>query len=87
MRRIPLLSTLLVMLAVAAMIALGLWQLLDRRPQKLAFLQQLAANPTRPIIPFPEQTDERLLFRRAISTGLVSAAPSLPKAPSVMRSR
>lgn len=59
------LSTMLVALAVAAMIALGLWQLFDRRPQKLAFLQQLAANPTRPAIPFPARIDERLLFRRA----------------------
>jgi len=59
------LATMLVTLAVAAMIALGLWQLLDRRPQKLAFLQQLAANPTRPAIPFPARADERLLFRRA----------------------
>lgn len=65
MRRVPLLSTLLITLAVAAMIALGLWQLLDRLPQKRAFLQQLAANPTRPAIPFPARADERLLFRRA----------------------
>lgn len=65
MRRVPLVSTLLVTLAVATMIALGLWQLLDRRPQKLAFLQQLAANPARPPIPFPAQADDRLLFRRA----------------------
>ncbi|MBB4616526.1 SURF1 family cytochrome oxidase biogenesis protein [Sphingomonas abaci] len=65
MRRLPLISTLLVALAVAAMIALGLWQLLDRLPQKRAFLQQLAANPARPAIPFPDRTDERWLFRRA----------------------
>ena len=65
MRRLPFLPTLLVGLAVAAMIALGLWQLLDRRPRKLAFLEQLAANPARPPVAFPRIPDERLLFRRA----------------------
>jgi len=35
-RRFPVLPTLLVALAVAAMIALGLWQLLDRLPKKEA---------------------------------------------------
>jgi surfeit locus 1 family protein len=67
MKRIPILPTLIVGLAVAAMIALGLWQLLDRRPQKEAYLAQLAANPARPVIAFPLQPDERLLFRRAVA--------------------
>ncbi len=65
MRRVPILPTLIVGLAVAAMIALGLWQLLDRLPQKEAYLAQLAANPARPVIAFPLYPDERLLFRRA----------------------
>lgn len=64
MRRVPILPTLVVGLAVAVMIALGLWQLLDRLPQKQAYLTQLAANPSRPVIAFPRQPDERLLFRR-----------------------
>jgi surfeit locus 1 family protein len=64
-RRVPLLPTALVALAVAAMIALGLWQLLDRLPKKEAYLQQLAANPAKPPIAFPRQPDDRLLFRRA----------------------
>ncbi|WP_322964828.1 SURF1 family protein [Sphingomonas fuzhouensis] len=67
MRRVPILPTLIVGLAVAAMIVLGLWQLLDRRPQKQAYLAQLAANPTRPVIAFPLFPDERLLFRRAVA--------------------
>ncbi len=67
MKRIPILPTLIVGLAVAAMIALGLWQLLDRRPQKEAYLAQLAANPARTVIAFPLQPDERLLFRRAVA--------------------
>lgn len=65
MKRIPLIPTIVVALAIAAMVALGLWQLLERRPQKEAFLAQLAANPTRPPIAFPRFPDEALLFRRA----------------------
>ena len=64
MRRIPVLPTLLVGLAVAAMIALGLWQLLVRLPEKEAYLAQLAANPSKPPIAFPTVPDDRLLFRR-----------------------
>jgi surfeit locus 1 family protein len=67
-RRLPVLPTLLVGIAVAAMIALGLWQLLDRRPRKLAFLEQLAGNPTLPPVAFPRTPDERLLFRRSTAT-------------------
>ncbi|MDQ2891496.1 MAG: SURF1 family protein, partial [Pseudomonadota bacterium] len=52
--RIPIVSTIVVGIAVAAMIALGLWQLLDRLPQKEAFLAQLAANPARPVMAFPQ---------------------------------
>ena len=65
MRRIPVVPTLVVALAVAAMVALGLWQLLDRKPQKEAFLAQLAANPQRPPIAFPRVPDDALLFRRS----------------------
>ena len=67
MRRVPLLPTLIVALAVAAMIGLGLWQLLDRLPRKEAYLAQLAANPTRPAIAFPARSDDTLLFRRAMA--------------------
>ncbi len=65
--RIPIVSTIVVGIAVAAMIALGLWQLLDRLPQKEAFLAQLAANPARPVMAFPQGGDDTLLFRRATS--------------------
>ena len=58
MRRIPIISTIVVVLAVATMIGLGLWQLLERRPAKLAYLERLEANPSRPPIPFPAQADE-----------------------------
>jgi surfeit locus 1 family protein len=62
---VPVLTTLIVLLAAAAMVALGLWQLLDRLPQKQAYLAKLAANPARPAVPFPRAGDDRLLFRRS----------------------
>lgn len=62
--RVPLIPTILVTLAIAAMIALGFWQLLDRLPKKEAFLAQLAANPAKPPIAFPLVPDDTLLFRR-----------------------
>ncbi|MBN8808957.1 MAG: SURF1 family protein [Sphingomonas sp.] len=65
MKRVPILSTILVALAAAAMVALGFWQL-ERRQEKLALLRELAANPARPPIPFPDRaTGDELLFRRA----------------------
>ncbi|MBN8815703.1 MAG: SURF1 family protein [Sphingomonas sp.] len=71
MKRVPVVPTILVALAVAAMIGLGLWQLLDRLPQKEAFLAQLAANPSRPAIAMPAPAiGDDLLFRRASATCL-----------------
>lgn len=68
MRRWPVLPTALVALAVATMIGLGLWQLLDRRPKKLSYIAELQRNPRLPPIAFLRLPDEGLLFRRA--TGL-----------------
>jgi len=64
-RRFPIVATILVALAVSAMIGLGIWQL-QRRTEKLAELKVLAANPARPPIalPIPAVGDD-LLFRRA----------------------
>ena len=67
MKRVPLIPSIVVALAVAAMVALGLWQLLDRAPKKEAYLVQLAANPARPPIAFPRLPDQDLLFRRAFA--------------------
>ncbi len=64
MRRVPVIPTLIVFAAVALMIALGLWQLLDRLPQKQAYLAQLSANPAKPEIAFPRRPDPVSLFRR-----------------------
>ena len=68
MKRIPLLPTLVVTLAVAGMIALGLWQLTDRLPRKEAFLAQIASNPAKPVVAFPRTADPTLLFRRSAGT-------------------
>ncbi|MBS0285140.1 MAG: SURF1 family protein, partial [Proteobacteria bacterium] len=78
MRRWPLVPTVLVALAVAAMIALGLWQLLIRLPEKEAQLAQLAANPAKPAIAFPRFPDDSLLFRRA--SGFCLSVASIERA-------
>lgn len=65
MKRVPIVATILVVLAVAAMIGLGVWQL-QRRQEKLAELAVLAANPSKPAIAFPiPAIGDDLLFRRA----------------------
>lgn len=76
MRRVPLVPTLVVALAVAAMVALGLWQLLDRLPAKEAFVASLRDNPARPPIAFPLAPDDRLLFRRTAHDCATPAAPT-----------
>lgn len=65
MKRFPIVATILVALAVAAMIGLGFWQL-QRRVEKLAELKVFAANPSLPPIAFPNPPiGDNLLFRRA----------------------
>lgn len=65
MKRLPVIPTVIVAVAVAIMIALGCWQLFDRLPKKTAFLAQLAANPAKPPVAFPAiPTDQSLLYRR-----------------------
>lgn len=65
--RFPLIPTLLVGAAVAAMIGLGIWQL-DRRGEKEALIAQYRAASTLPPIAFPvsPKRDKSLYFRRAI---------------------
>jgi cytochrome oxidase assembly protein ShyY1 len=67
--RLPLIPTILVGLAVAAMIGLGIWQL-DRAREKEALLAQYRAAQDKPPIAFPTLPlgDELPLFRYA--TGL-----------------
>ncbi len=64
MKRFPVVPTIIVALAVCGMIALGIWQISVRLPEKEAYLAQLARNPDKPVVAFPLQPDDRLLFRR-----------------------
>jgi cytochrome oxidase assembly protein ShyY1 len=62
---VPVVPTIIVALAAAAMIALGIWQL-DRARQKEALLRTYAAAPKLPPIAFPGTLMKELpLFRRA----------------------
>lgn len=63
--RLPLIPTIVVGLAVAAMIGLGVWQL-ERRAGKEALLAQLAANFDKPQMAFPRvPVGDDYLFRKA----------------------
>jgi cytochrome oxidase assembly protein ShyY1 len=64
--RFPLLATLVVGAAVAAMIALGLWQL-GRAEEKEALTARFARNAALPTMALPPMAalDEALLYRRA----------------------
>lgn len=64
MRRVPVIPTIIVALAVAAMVALGMWQL-SRRSDKQALLVRYAANVSAPPIALPRFPDDAVLFRRA----------------------
>ncbi|BBD99824.1 SURF1 family protein [Sphingobium amiense] len=63
-RSVPVLPTLVVLLAIAVMIGLGVWQL-QRRGEKAQALAFAAANPARPSIAFPRlpPVDPAILFR------------------------
>jgi len=52
-RRLPIVPTIIVALAVAAMVGLGLWQLLIRAPQKEALLARYVEAQNQPPIEFP----------------------------------
>ena len=66
MKRLPIIPTIIVGLAIAIMIALGVWQL-QRKAEKEEMIAQYAANITRPEITFPsDPIDDALLFRKAV---------------------
>jgi surfeit locus 1 family protein len=71
MRRLPLLSTLIVALAAAAMVWLGLWQL-GRRAEKEALIARYAANVRRPPLPVAAlyPVSDADLYRRVSATCL-----------------
>ncbi|MEI9850354.1 MAG: SURF1 family protein [Sphingomonas sp.] len=65
MPRLPFVPTIIVALAVAAMIGLGLWQL-DRRAEKARALATYATNLGKPAMAFPRYpVGDMNLFRRA----------------------
>lgn len=67
MRSFPIVPTILVVLAVTAMVSLGVWQL-DRANQKRALLSRIDAAVQAPEMAFPAvmpANPESLLFRRA----------------------
>ena len=65
-RRLPLLPTFMVLIAVAIMVGLGAWQL-QRRGEKEAAIAMLRANPTRPAVMFPRfgPVPPELMFRQS----------------------
>ncbi|MBV9929884.1 MAG: SURF1 family protein [Alphaproteobacteria bacterium] len=67
MRRVPIVATALVTLAVAAMIALGIWQL-RRSAWKTALIATYEANRSKPPVAWPAllpKDDSQLVYRRA----------------------
>lgn len=77
MKGLPLAATSLVGLAVAAMIALGVWQL-DRRDQKEMLIAHYKANQTQPAMAFPAiPVGDALLFRRTSAFCLEPAGQTI----------
>jgi len=63
--KLPVIPTLIVALAVATMIGLGIWQL-DRRSEKEAAIARYAGNRSLPVMAFPRPpVGDEHLFRRA----------------------
>jgi cytochrome oxidase assembly protein ShyY1 len=69
MKRVPVLATAAVLLAVAAMIALGVWQL-QRRAEKEAMIARFTANAGKPVMALPGFPYADSLFRRVSATCL-----------------
>lgn len=81
MRRLPILPTLIVIIAVPIMLGFGIWQL-NRAEWKEALLDRLAANATAPLIAKPASFEGRvdeLSFRR-VRTVCQEIRPWLPSA-------
>lgn len=77
MKRLPVISTLIVALAVAAMIALGVWQL-ERRTQKNLLLEGYAKASARPEMAYPAfPVGSEYLFRRASGFCLAPVSETL----------
>ena len=70
-QRIPIVPTILVLVAALLMVRLGIWQL-DRRHEKEALLARFAANQAKPPLPFVAlwPVKESDLYRRTSATCL-----------------
>jgi surfeit locus 1 family protein len=66
MRRVPIIATCVVVLAVGAMIALGIWQI-QRKNEKEALIALYTANAGKPAIAFPSSSPLRAaeMFRQS----------------------
>jgi surfeit locus 1 family protein len=71
LKRLPFIPTILVLLAVGAMIALGVWQL-QRRGEKEALISRYTANRDLPPMAYPEiaPVADNAMFRKARVTCL-----------------
>jgi surfeit locus 1 family protein len=71
MNRLPVIPTILVLIAVATMIELGVWQL-DRRHEKEILISRLASNRNLPPMAYPERApvSDDAMFRKARVTCL-----------------
>jgi surfeit locus 1 family protein len=71
MKRLPIIPTFLVLIAVAAMIAIGIWQL-QRRGEKEVLIAQLSANRDLPPMAYPERApvSNEAMFRKSRVTCL-----------------
>lgn len=80
-RKIPVLPTLLVLIAVAVMIALGFWQLRRMHEKELLLADYATAGRTSVEVPWPtdSRVDERVLYRHSrVLCGKVVARSSIP---------
>ncbi|WP_176484598.1 SURF1 family protein [Sphingomonas spermidinifaciens] len=74
-RRVPVLATLVVVLAAAAMVGLGLWQL-QRREAKHALLASFARNAALPERALALPTPDETLFSRVTATCTAPTPPT-----------
>lgn len=78
MRRLPILPTIIVLIAVGVMIRLGLWQLERLHEKEAMLLRYDAAQASSAEMPFPAAPDDvdAALFRRSTVDCLSSANPT-----------
>lgn len=78
-RRLPLVPTIITVLMLPVLIALGIWQL-SRADWKDALLERLAAAPQLPSVELPRDWSSDLDFRRAVVDCVVDRATPIVRA-------